>query len=183
MKKLLALFGLALAMVVSASAQNQISFSNLPLVGTPAPMPNGYDGFNWTNILYVDAGLWSSAGPGYKLSSTPDQDVAFVGGSSCLVPGVQGGCDGSISVPSGNNNPLSFQLVSAIVAGGYGPTQITVLAYNHGNYVGSAVYNLGGDLQTINFPASWGNITQVTFQTQAMGDLVIYSFDAYFLLG
>lgn len=177
-----------LALAVGASAQNQINFAGLPLVGSPMPVPNGYYDFTWTNILYVDPAEWQSAGPGYKLSASPDQDVAFVGGTTCLIPGRGENCFGSISVPSslgsgGVNNPLSFQLVSATVAGGFGPTTISVVAYNKGNYVGTASYDLSGDLQTINFPASWGSVTEVTFQTVAMGDLVIYNLQAYFLLG
>ncbi len=73
--------------------------------------------------------------------------------------------------------------MSATVAGGFGPTSITVVAYNNGNYVGTAFYNLSDQLQTINFPASWGGVTQVTFQTEAMGDLVIYNLEFYLLLG
>ncbi len=67
-----------LSLVAGATAQNQINFAGLPLVASPTPVPNGYAGFNWTNILYVDAAEWQSAGPGYKLSSTPNQDVAIV---------------------------------------------------------------------------------------------------------
>jgi len=177
-----------LSLVAGATAQNQINFASLPLVGSPMPVPNGYAGFNWTNILYVDPAEWQSAGPGYKLSSSPNQDVAFVGGVTCLIPQRGENCWGSISINAnsgsgGIHNPLSFQLVSATVAGGFGPTTITVVAYNNGNYVGSAFYDLSGQLQTINFPASWGGLTEVTFQTAAMGDLVIYNLQAYWLLG
>lgn len=181
MKKMFVLIALTLALALGASAQNQIGFTSLPLVSSPMPMPTGYSGLNWTNILYVDPMEWSQAGPGYKLSAEPNQDVAFVGGTTCLVP--SSGCYGSISVNAAPNNPLSLQLVSATVAGGFGPTSITAVAYNHGNYVGSVTYNLTGGLQTINFPATWGGVTEVTFQTAGMGDLVIYNLEAYFLLG
>jgi hypothetical protein len=188
MKKTIVLLACLMALAISATAQNQINFTGLPPVSSPMPVPNGYDGFTWTNILYVDPAEWQMAGSGYKLTPNTNQDVAFVGGTTCLIPGRGENCFGSISVPStlnqgGINNPLSFQLVSATVAGGFGPTAITVVAYNNGNYVGSAFYTLTGDLQTINFPASWGGVTEVTFQTAAMGDLVIYNLQAYFLLG
>jgi hypothetical protein len=188
MKKTIVLLACLMALAISATAQNQINFTSLPLVASPMPIPSGYDGFTWTNILYVDPAKWSLAGAGYKLSSASNQDVAFVGGTACLAPQDGGYCFGTISVPSNNNpngvnNPLSFQLVSATVAGGFGPTSITVVAYNNGTYVGSAVYSLTGDLQTINFPASWGGVTAVTFQTEGMGDLVIYNLQVYFLLG
>ena len=69
------------------------------------------------------------------------------------------------------------------MAGGFGPTSITVIAYNRGSYVGSAFYSLGTELQTLNFPASWGNVTEVMFQTSAGGDLVFYDLQAYMVLG
>lgn len=178
-----------LTLVAGANAQNQINFSGLPLVNSPLPVPNGYAGFTWTNILYVDPAEWQLAAAGYKMAPVVNEDVAFVGGITCLIPSHGDDCFGSISINSGSggsggiNNPIGFQLVSATVAGGFGPTSITVVAYNHGSYVGSAFYNLNGKLQTINFPASWGGVTDVTFQTEGMGDLVIYSMQAYWLLG
>jgi len=188
MKKTLVLLACLMALAISAAAQNQINFAGLPLVSSPMPVPGGYDGFTWTNILYVDPAEWQSAGSGYRLAGNPNQDVAFVGGATCLIPSRGEHCFGSISVSStilqgGVNDPLTFQLLSATVAGGFGPTSITVVAYNNGNFVGSANYNLTGNLQTINFPSSWGGVTEVTFETAAMGDLVIYNLQAYFILG
>jgi hypothetical protein len=186
MKTTIVLLACLMALAISATAQSQINFAGLPLVSSPMPMPSGYDGLTWTNILYVDPAEWQQAGSGYKLWSTPNRDVAFVGGTTCLIPGDGKNCFGSISVPSGGSgpvNPLSFQLLSATVAGGFGPTSITVVAYNGGNYIGSATYNLTGDLQTINFPATWASVTEVTFQTAGMGDLVIYNLQVYYLLG
>ena len=165
MKKTLVLITCLLALALSASAQNQINFANLPLVSTPTPMPNAYSGLNWNNIFYVDPAEWSFAGSGYKLGPTLNQDVAFVGETGCRLP-PGGACYGSISVnsvPSGINS-ISFQPVSATVAGGFGPTDITVIAYNNGNYVGSAFYSLGGQMQTLNFPSSWASVTELTFR-------------------
>jgi hypothetical protein len=188
MKRTLVLLTCLLALALSASAQNQINFANLPLVKVPAPMPSNYAGFNWTNIFYVDPAEWSGAGPGYKLGSILNRDVAFVGGASCTCcpPRLVTSCNGTISLNTSGgelNNQLSFQAVNATVAAGFGPTSITVLAYNNGKYVGTAFYRLDGNLQTINFPSSWGNITELNFQTAAGEDLVFYDLQVYLLLG
>lgn len=177
MKKTLVLLACIVALALAASAQENLNFANLPLVGTPAPMPNGYGQLNWSNISYVDPSLWSGAGPGYK-DGPVGQDVAFVGGKVCRL--LQEYCFGTINSAGART---SFQAVSATVAGGFGPTQITVTAYNNGNYVGSAFYMLGTQMQILNFPSSWGSITQLVFQTSAGGDLVIYDLSAYLLGG
>jgi len=177
MKKTLVLLVCVLALAIGALAQENLNFANLPLVSMPTPMPNGYGQLNWTNIFYVDPSEWSGAGPGYK-DGPVGQDVAFVGGKACrLAPEY---CFGTISSSSG---PTSFQAISAIVAGGFGSTSITVIAYNNGKYVGSSFYTLGTQMQTLNFPASWGNITQLVFQTPGGGDLVLYDLTAYILGG
>jgi hypothetical protein len=172
-----------LALLTGASAQTQINFSSLPLVSMPAPMPSTYNGLNWNNVFFVDPAEWSSAGPGFRQGANLNQDVAFVGESGCHPP-PGGACYGSIGLNYvGGLNPLSFQAVSATVAGGLGPTNITVFAYSHGNYVGSAVYSLGTQQQTLNFPSSWGSITELTFRTDAGEALVFYGLEIYWLLG
>ena len=177
MKKTLVLLVCVLALAIAASAQENLNFANLPRVSAPTPMPNGYGQLNWTNIFYVDPSEWSGAGPGYK-DGPAGQDVAFVGGKACrLAPEY---CFGTISSSGG---PTSFQAISAVVAGGFGPTSITVIAYNNGKYVGSSFYTLGTQMQTLNFPSSWGNITQLVFQTPGGGDLVLYDLTAYLLGG
>jgi len=180
MKKSLLLLTCVLALALGATAQNQINFAQLPLVSTPAPLPNGYYGFNWSDFFYVDPERWSEAGPGYMLSPVINRDVAFVGDTGCTwrLPALHHTCNGTITA----NGPISFQAVSATVAGGFGTTSITVLAYNNGNYVGASFYSLGTELQTITFPPSWGPITQLTFQTPAGGDLVFYDLQAYLIL-
>ena len=181
MKKTLVLLTLALALVLGAAAQENLSFSDLPLVSSPTLMPNGYGQLNWSNIFYVDPSQWSGAGPGYKDGPVGGilrpQDVAFVGSKVCRL--AQEACFGTI----GGNSPISFQAVSAVVAGGFGPTNITVFAYNNGTYVGSAFYSLTTQMQTLNLPPSWGSITQLTFQTEAGGDLVFYDVQVYLLGG
>ncbi|HKD85322.1 MAG TPA: hypothetical protein VKB58_11290 [Terriglobales bacterium] len=179
MKTTIAVLTFVLALTLCAGAQQQISFTNLPLAAQPAPVPSGYYGLNWNNIFYVDPLKWSGAGPGFLLSSVPNRDVAFVGSASCTCcPPVHQSCSGSISGSSTGSNSttqVSFQALSAIVAAGFHPNDITVLAYSHGNFVGMATYSLNAQLQTLLFPPSWGEITQLTFQTDAGGDLVFYS--------
>jgi hypothetical protein len=177
MKKTLVLLACLLALALNASAQENLSFADLPLVSSPAPMPNGYGQLNWSNIFYVNPGQWSGAGPGYK-DGPVGKDVAFVGGKVCRL--LQEYCYGTIS---SNGGPTSFQAVSATVAGGFGPTNITVTAYNNGTYVGSEFYSLTTQLQTLNFPSSWGSITQLVFQIPDGGDLVFYNVSAYLLGG
>jgi hypothetical protein len=182
MKKTLVLLAFALALAIGATAQERLTFADLPLVSMPTLMPNGYGQLNWANIYYVDPNQWSGAGPGYKDGPIGGilrpQDVAFVGSKACRL--AQEACYGTITSLGGRT---SFQAVSATVAGGFGPTYVFVFAYNHGNYVGSVSYPLSTQMQTINFPASWGSITQLTFQTDAGGDLVFYDLQVYLLGG
>lgn len=177
MKKTLVLLACVLAVAIGASAQENLNYVDLPKVSTPTIMPNGYGQLNWTNIFYVDPSEWSCAGPGYK-NGPNDQDVAFVGGKVCRL--LQEYCYGTVS---SNGGPTSFQAVSAVVAGGFGPTNITVTAYNNGSYVGSAFYILSTQVQTLNFPPAWGSITELVFQTSNGGDLVIYDLSVYILGG
>ena len=182
MKKTLVLLTCIVALALGASAQENLNFADLPLVNSPAPMPSGYGQLNWTNIYYVDPAEWPVAGPGYKDELVEgrlvNQDVAFVGSKVCRL--LQEYCFGTISSQGGRT---SFQAISAIVAGGFGPTQITVTAYNNGSYVGSSRYLLSTQMATLNFPSSWGSITQLVFQTSDGGDLVIFDFAAFILGG
>src|SRR5271169_1053763 len=182
MKKILVLFACVLALALGVSAQENLNFADLPLVSSPTLMPNGYGQLNWDNIYYVNPAQWSGAGPGYKDGPIGGilrpQDVAFVGNKVCRL--LQEACFGTISSPGG---PTSFQAISAVVAGGFGPTNITVLAYNNGSYVGSQFYSLTTQMQPLNFPSTWGSITQLTFQTDAGGDLVFYQLQVYLLGG
>jgi hypothetical protein len=182
MKKMLVLLALVLVLAFGATAQENLNFGDLPLVSTPTLMPNGYGQLNWTNIYYVDPVLWPGAGPGYKDGSIDGNlrqlDVAFVGSKACRLE--LEACFGTISSLGG---PTSFQAISAIVAGGYGPSYVIATAYNNGNYVGSISFPLGTGMQILNFPASWGSVTQLIFQTQAGGDLVFYDLQVYLLGG
>lgn len=186
MKKTLVLLACALALSLGATAQEQLTFSDLPLVSTPTLLPNGYGQLTWSNFFYVDPVEWSGAGPGYKLG--PDRgDVAFIGGKICLYYPLLGGnvtlpsaCYGTITSAGG---PISFQAVSAMAAAGFSPNNVIVTAYNNGKYVGSSVYNLSTLPQSISFPASWGAITELVIQTDASGDFVLFNLSVYMLGG
>ncbi len=140
--------------VMGASAQSQINFADLPLVATPTLVPTGYYGLNWANILYVDPSQYASSGTGYRNFFT-HRDVAFVGGLACGP--VMSGCYATITSPGG---PTAFQPVSAIMAAGDHPNQVRMLAYNHGNYVGTMTVLLTTTPRLVTFPASWPAITR-----------------------
>jgi hypothetical protein len=186
MKKTLVLLTCILVLALGATAQEQLNFFDLPLVSTPTPLPNGYGQLTWSNFFYVDPAEWAGAGFGYKLG--PDRgDVAFIGEQHCLYEPTQGRvpfpvvCFGSISSAGG---PFGFQPVSALVAGGFGPTSITVTAYNNGKYVGSSVYNLTTTPQHISFPFSWGPITEMVIGTEGAGEnFVLFNLNVYALGG
>jgi hypothetical protein len=160
-----------LALAVGASAQQQLNFSNLPLVNSPSPMPNGYGNLSWGNFFYVDPFEWSGAGNGYKLGPQ-GEDVAFIGGEFCRLSGNT--CYGTLSDSAG------FQLVNAKVAGGFSSASVTAIAYNNGAYVGTANFFVGTQMETLNFPSSWGVVTDVTLQvTGQTNDLVVYDVSLY----
>ena len=179
MKRLVTLISLlacAMALGTSAGAQENLSFANLPLLNTPSPVPNGYGQLDWgNNLFYVNPYGWSGAGPGYKLGPQ-GVDVVFVGARNCRLTGYA--CYGMLTDSQG------FQLLSANVAAGFGPTTITVTAYNSGYLLGSANYFLTTQIQTLDFPASWGVATEVVIQvTGQPDDLVIYGLSLFTLGG
>jgi hypothetical protein len=163
-----------LALAIGASAQQQLNFSNLPLVNSPSLVPNGYGSLSWGNFFYVDPYTWSGSGPGYRLGPE-GEDVAFVGGLFCRLNG--NSCYGILTSSSG------FELLSANVAGGYSPAAVTATAYNNGTYVGSMNFWVGTSMQTVNFPSSWGMVTEVQLQvTGQTEDLVVYDVSLYQLI-
>ncbi len=147
MKTSLVLLICVLALAVGATAQEDLNFANLPQVSVRSPMPNGYGGLIWSNILFVTPSLWVGSGLGYR-DGLAGRDVAFIGGRVCQL--VQEACYGTISSAGG---PTGFQPVSATMTAGVGPksneitpgnlgqTSITVFAYNNGDFVGSASTN------------------------------------------
>jgi hypothetical protein len=174
MKKTLATLACLMALAIGATAQQQLNFSNLPLVSSPSMMPNGYGGLSWGNFFFVNPYSWSGAGPGYELGAQ-GEDVAFVGGLFCRLQ--SNSCTGILSNTSG------FELLSAQVAGGYGPASVTATAYNNGTSLGSMNFFVGTAMQTVNFPSSWGIATEVQFQvTGQTDDLVVYNVSLYTII-
>jgi|SRR5580698_6539280 hypothetical protein len=158
-----------------AQAQEQLNFAQLPFVSTPSPMPTGYGHLSWANFFYVNPYAWSGAGPGYHLQPQ-SSDVAFVGGENCRLSGYA--CYGTL------NSSTAFMLTTAQVAAGYGPTQVTVTAYNNGKFLGTTQYVITPQVQNMDFPLSWGAATEVMFQVSGEpGSLVFYGITAYYLGG
>ena len=54
---------------------------------------------------------------------------------------------------------------------------LTVMAYNHGSYVGSHTFLMTTDTQTLIFPLTWGYITQAVIQ--GSGTFVLYNVQVY----
>jgi len=176
MQKRIVLLACLLALTTGAFAQNQLNFDSLPLVNSPLPIPNGYGNLSWGNFFYVNPYGWPGAGPGYQLG-IQGEDVAFIGGADCLLGPEQPQCFGTLS------NPGGFELLSAQVAGGYGPAAITATAYNNGTYVGTANFFVGTQMETIHFPSSWGVVTEITLKvTGQSNDLVVYSLSVYTII-
>jgi hypothetical protein len=170
MKNTLVLLVLALAWTLGTSAQT-VTFAALPAVSSPTLLPNGYDNLNWANFSYVDP-LWKGAGIGFKQGPNA-LDVAFMGGGMCELTEVS--CSASISSNVSTASPVAgFQAHSAIVAAGYNSETISVSAYNQGHYLGSQKYNLTTSLQQIDFPTSWGTISQLVIDT-TKGTVVLYA--------
>lgn len=178
MKPLLSKIGPVLclfALMAGASAQQQLNFSDLPLVNTPAPMPLGYGQLNWANFFYVNPYGWPDAGSGFKLGAQ-GEDVVFIGGEFCNLAG--NACYGTITDARG------FVAVSADVAGGYGPAAITVTAYNNGKFIGTVNFPIGSQVSKLKFPATWGVITELSIQASGQpGDFVLYDLSLYTLGG
>jgi hypothetical protein len=162
---------------IAASAQDQINFADLPLVGTPAPVPGGYAGLNWGNFFYVDPSLDSTAGPGY-LNLLTHRDVAFIGGEFCAP--VRSGCYGIVSSLGG---PTAFQAVSAIMAAGYQGNVVSITAYRNGKFIGQMTVPLSGMAHSVEFPTSWGLITEMQIQTDKPGNVVLLELSVYYVAG
>jgi len=179
MKKIGSLLCLVFALALCATAQTVITFSDMPSVNIPVPVPDGYPTgsyMNWPNFYYVSPLLWSQAGPGF--TNGPNARVAFFGGPTCAQAV---GCSASIKIPvAPNATAATFTPVSMNVASGWVPNSVVVVAYNQSTFVGSVSWALTTASQTFNFPQGWNNITQLNFfpgpaQGQA-GSMVIYTF-------
>jgi hypothetical protein len=179
---------LTMTMTLTASAQQVIEFDGLPDAASPAPIPDPYGGLWWTGMDYVSAAQYVYAngtldyGAGFFTGT--HTKMAFGGGPLCFP--IHGGttianiCESRIFANGVGPNALSgFQPVSAVVAAGwkdkYAPYSIVVTAYLNGNLVGSAKYNLTTDAGVINFPSSWGRITELVIHPSPFGSFVVYT--------
>lgn len=169
MKNLLLLFVL-LGLAIGATAQETVNFSDLPLINSPSPIPDGYANLTWTGFFYVDPFQWNGAGPGFKHGPL-GKDVGFAPYACGSV-----GCYASLSSSNG------FELVNAhgaapYATGGPGESPLVVTAYYKGKYIGTQTFMMNTDVQELDFPPSWGIVTQVVFQ----GSVVVYDLSAYTL--
>lgn len=186
MKRIGLLLSFVVAVALCAGAQQMmITFSDMPSVVAPTPLPDNYPTgtyLTWDDIYYVSPMLWSGAGPGFL--SGPDARVAFLGGDMCKqTPAI---CSATIKIPVGPNATMSFQPINMVVAAGWYPNNVVVLAYNQGQFVGSMPLRLGTTAHIYNFPAHWTNVTQLTFIPSPIsgaakrpgqaGSMVIYAF-------
>ena len=163
-----ALFATILALALCASAQQDVTFAALPTALSPTALPDGYSSLGWSGFNYV-APNWSGGGDGFKQGPSA-LNVAFVGGHVCELTAAL--CSGSISAAA-PANALGFHAQSAIVAAGYHAETVNVSAYNRGHFVGSHAFTLATALQEIDFPDSWGAITQLVMET-TQGTVVLY---------
>ena len=60
---------------------------------------------------------------------------------------------------------------------------ITITAYNNGKYIGQMTVPLSGMAQSVEFPTSWGPITEMQIQTDEPGDVVLLDLSVYYLGG
>jgi hypothetical protein len=167
--KNLALLLVMLVLAIAAIAQQNINFADLPDVSSPTPLPADYQSLNWSCMFYVNPAEWSGSGPGFgHQNNIAGTDVAF-GPGLCAGPG------GASSISSVDGK--GFLLLGATAAGGYSNMSLTVMAYNHGSYVGSYTYQLSTNAEVLIFPPKWGYITQAVFQ--GSGTLVLYNVQVY----
>jgi len=189
MKRIVMLISFLAVLALCASAQTYINFHEMPIAKAPSPMPDLYPtGANllWDNFYYVTPGIWSAEGPGFWVDpATLHNTAVFVGGPLCPLAIT---CSGSIKM-----NPLpvaptatpSFTPVSMTLSAGWLPNHVIINAFNNGTFVGTITLKLGTTPHPYSFPASWKNVTQLTFTPEFVpnhavypqaGSMVIYDF-------
>ncbi len=169
MKNIALLLLMLVLTAMAALAQQDINFADLPDVSNPTPLPIDYQSLNWSCMFYVDPANWSGSGPGFSHQNRiAGTDVVF-GPGLCAGPG------GSSSISSVDGK--GFLLLGATVAAGYSNMTLTVMAYNHGSYVGSHIFLMTTDTQVLTFPLTWGHITQAVLQ--GSGTFVLYNVQVY----
>ena len=186
MKRIVLLISFVAALALCASAQTYIDFHDMPMAMTPTPMPSLYPSgvsLYWDNFFYVAPGTWDKAGPGFWVGPTPN-DVVFVGGLMCplTVP-----CSGMIRMNPAPVGPTAqtFTPVSMTLSAGWLANHVIITATNNGKLVGTITLKIGTTPHPYSFPASWKNVTELTFTPEFIpnhavypqaGSMVIYNF-------
>ena len=187
MKKVALFATIVMALALCASAQQMIDFTHLPDTGTPASIPSGYSGLNWSGLDYVDAITYNDANGnpniGAGFYTGPEVMVAFGGGPLCFPNYGAAKADGvatkhicsvEISAGLGPTALSHFQANFAIMSAGWIGGSITVQAYNNGVQVGSDEhYSLTTNTQRIDFP-NWGQITELRITPGPRASFVLY---------
>jgi hypothetical protein len=192
MKKV-ALFAtiLVLALTMTASAQQTILFESLQDAPNPTAIQIPYNGLDWVGMDYVSAAqyVWANGtrdyGAGFFTGS--HAQMAFGGGPLCYPE--HGGttfadiCESRITANGVGPAALSgFTADSAELAAGwvapydrYGPYSVVVTAYRNGILVGSVNVPLTQYAAVVNFPRSWGLITELVLHPSPGGSFVMYT--------
>ena len=158
----LLIFVLAVAVCAGAQTTMMLTFSDMPSTGIPTPIPDNYPTstyLNWDGFYYVSPMLWTGAGPGFFTG--PDARVAFLGGYMCKQdPAI---CSATLKLAVGPNSTAAFHPVNMVVSAGWSANNVVVLAYNHGQFVGSMPLKLSTTAHIYTLPLNWGMVTQLTF--------------------
>src|SRR5438874_9751748 len=119
-------FSASFLMATSTVRAGVVTFDDLSTtVGTGNPIPNGYSGLNWLNLIWVTApgSAPASSGYGHGLVSSPNE--AYNGGGS----------------PASISSATPFNFVSGFFTAAWNDgLQITVTGLNGINTVGTVTF-------------------------------------------
>lgn len=181
MRKLLLLVAV-LTLGAFASAQQLITFNDLPNNASPFSVPENFAGLHWQGMDAVDALEWADAGAGFFTGN--EVMLAFGGGPMCY-PNYGGHnndgtatrdiCTATIGAGIGPNAMRSFRPDSAVMAAGWTAGFVTATAYSNGRQVGQQRYNLTNSASRVVFPSTWGQITELKITPGPLGSFVMYT--------
>jgi len=205
MKKNIALLVCILALGMCASAQQfYVDFSDLPQMNVPIPVPtdypnNPFDTFiTWSHFDYFNPTLdpdlcpppLSTSCPGFSLA--PNANFVFIGGPDCQRGNAL--CIGTLQLPVTPNATASFQPLSMTAAAGWCPNNVIVMAYNKSHLLSPTLSGANTvaltqtSATTVNFPATWTNVTEMRFYVMpdslscpyfpGVGSMVVFNFTA-----
>jgi len=178
MKRIVLLISFLAVVALCANAQKiYIDFHEMHWIASPSPMPDNYPGeanLYWDNFLYVSPGVWSGAGPGFRVDpATQHNNVAFIGGPYCNLAAA---CGGSIKLEAMGMTPShpGFQPISIVLSAGWLPNKVVVTAYRDADFVGTTEWNLTTTPKLFKFPPEWREVTQVAFTPRFIPSSSIY---------